>query len=112
MTEAPATDDASFECDLEAAPVKVWRALAEPELRSAWLGEAEAAACEVVEAMPPERLVLRWSLDQPPSLVTFEIEERDGGAHLTITHRPAEASVVPLTPRPARVVMTAWKMAA
>jgi uncharacterized protein YndB with AHSA1/START domain len=110
MTDAPATDDVSFECDLEAPPLKVWRALAEPELRAAWLGEAESRACEVVEATPPERLVLRWSLDQPPSLVTFEIEKRDGGAHLTITHRPAEASVIPLTPR--RVVMTAWKMAA
>lgn len=110
MTDAPATDDLSFECDLEALPMKVWRALAEPELRAAWLGEAESAACEVVEATPPERLVLRWSLDQPPSLVTFEIEERDGGAHLTITHRPAEACVVPLAPR--APVTTAWRMAA
>jgi uncharacterized protein YndB with AHSA1/START domain len=110
MTDAPATDDVSFECDLEAPPLKVWRALAEPELRAAWLGEAESTACEVVEARPPERLVLRWSLDQPPSLVTFEIEARGGGAHLTITHRPAEALVIPLTSRPA--VMTAWKMAA
>src|ERR1700722_19131730 len=107
MTDAPATGDVSFECDLEAPPAKVWRALAEPEQRAAWLGEAESAACEVVEATPPERLVLRWTLDPPPSLVTFEIEERDGGAHLTITHSPAEASVIPLTPRPARAVMTA-----
>ena len=59
MTEVPATDDVRFECDLEAPPVKVWRALAEPDLRAAWLGEAESAACEVVEATPPERLVLR-----------------------------------------------------
>ena len=112
MTNAWATDDVSFECDLEAPPAKVWRALAEPELRAAWLDDAESAGCEVVEATPPERLVLRWSLDQPASLVTFEIEERDGGAHLTITHRPAEALVIPLTPRPTRVVMTAWRMAA
>jgi uncharacterized protein YndB with AHSA1/START domain len=112
MSESPATSDLSFECDLEAAPEKVWRALAEPELRSAWLGEAESAACEVVEATPPERLVLLWPLDQPPSQVTFDIEERDGGAHLTITHRPAGASVIPLRPRMARAVMGGWRMAA
>jgi uncharacterized protein YndB with AHSA1/START domain len=117
MTESPATSaqairEVTFECDLEAPPAKVWRALAEPELRAAWLGEAESAGCEVVEATPPDRLVLLWSLDQPPSLVTFELEERGGGAHLTITHSPAKASVIPLTPRPVRAVMGAWRLAA
>jgi uncharacterized protein YndB with AHSA1/START domain len=111
-TSAQATREVSFECDLDAPPAKVWRALAEPELRAAWLGEAESAACEVVEATPPDRLALLWSLDQPPSLVTFEIEERGGGAHLTITYSPAKASVIPLRPSRARAVMGPWRMAA
>ena len=112
MTEV---SDLCFECDLEAPPEKVWRALTVPDLRAAWLGEAESEACETVEAAPPERLVVRWSLDDPPSTVTFEIAPRDGGSRLTITHRPADrmAAVVRLTPRPAMpVTSSVWKMAA
>lgn len=112
MTDTASASEVSFACDLEASPEKVWRAVAEPELRAAWLGEIEAQACEVIEAAPPERLVLRWTLDQPPSLVVFDIEARDGGARLTITHRPAMASVVQLTPCGVRPAAGAWKMAA
>jgi uncharacterized protein YndB with AHSA1/START domain len=109
MTEV---SDLSFECDLEAPPEKVWRALIIPDLRAAWLGEAESKACVTVEAAPPERLVVRWSLDDPPSTVTFDVTPRDGGSRLTITHRPAATAVVRLTPRPATPVTSAWKMAA
>ena len=111
MTDATVGGELSFACDLEAPPEKVWRALAEPELRAAWLGEAEAQACEVIEAAPPERLVLRWSLDEPPSLVVFDIEASDSGARLTITHRPAADNVVRLGP-PVRSGAGGWRMAA
>ena len=111
MIDAAVTGELSFACDLEAPPEKVWRALADPELRAAWLGEAEAQACEVIESEPPERLVLRWSLDEPPSLVVFDVEARDGGAHLTITHRPSADNVVRLAPR-VRSGAGAWRMAA
>jgi uncharacterized protein YndB with AHSA1/START domain len=108
--------DLSFECDLEAPPEQIWRALTTPELRAAWLGESESEACEMIEAAPPERLVVRWSLDEPPSTVTFDIEPREAGSRLTITHRPAEskAEVIPLRARAARTMMSAgaWKMAA
>jgi uncharacterized protein YndB with AHSA1/START domain len=108
--------DLSFECDLDAPPEQVWRALTTPELRAAWLGERESEACETIEAAPPERLVVRWSLDEPPNSVTFDIEPREAGSRLTITHRPAAAlaEVVQLRPRPAQTVMCAptWKMAA
>jgi uncharacterized protein YndB with AHSA1/START domain len=112
MTEA-ATSEVSFACDLEASPEKVWRAVTEPELRAAWLGEAEARACEVIEAEPPERLVLGWTLDEPASTVIIEIEPRDGGSRLTITHRPA-AEIIPLPRRLAgsRMQATAWRLAA
>jgi uncharacterized protein YndB with AHSA1/START domain len=108
--------DLSFECDLEAPPAQVWRVLTTPELRAAWLGESESQGCETIEAAPPERLVVRWSLDEPPSTVTFDIAPRETGSRLTITHRPAAAlaEVIPLRPRPAQTVMfaPAWKMAA
>jgi uncharacterized protein YndB with AHSA1/START domain len=112
MTDTPTASEVSFACDLEASPEKVWRALAEPELRAAWLGEVESQACEVIEVAPPERLVLRWSVDEPPSLVVFDIEARDGGARLTVTHCPAMADVVRLTPRGVQPATGAWKMAA
>lgn len=96
MSDAPLT----FEADLDAPPEKVWRALAEPELRAAWLGEREGKACEVIEAAPGERLTIRFNLDEPPSLVTFEIAGREGETtHLTITHSPATAQVTALFPR-------------
>ena len=108
--------DLSFECDLDAPPEQVWRALATPELRAAWLGEIESQACETIEAAPPQRLVVRWSLDEPPSTVTFDIAPSETGSRLTITHRLAAAlaEIVPLRPRPAQTVMCAlnWKMAA
>jgi uncharacterized protein YndB with AHSA1/START domain len=113
MTEAAVTSELRFACDLEAPPEKVWRAVTEPDLRAAWLGEAEGRACEVIEADPPERLVLGWTLDEPASTVTIEIEPREGGSRLTITHRPA-AEIVPLARRRAGPVMQAkaWRLAA
>ncbi|HEY2482910.1 MAG TPA: SRPBCC domain-containing protein [Caulobacteraceae bacterium] len=113
MTDAPSTSEVSFACDLDAPPDKVWRAVTEPDLRAAWLGEAEARACEVIEADPPERLVLGWTLDEPASTVTIEIEPRDGGSRLTITHRPA-AEIVALPRRRVDPVMRAmaWRLAA
>jgi uncharacterized protein YndB with AHSA1/START domain len=110
MTDTSVT----FECDLDEPPAKVWRALAEPELRAAWLGEAEGRACEAIEVAPEAgRVTLRWRLDQPPSLVTFEIGETEsGGTHLTITHEPAAANVVPFTPRGERTRAGGWRMAA
>jgi uncharacterized protein YndB with AHSA1/START domain len=101
MSDTLADSAATFECDLDEPPDKVWRALVEPELRAAWLGEAESRACEAIEVAPEDgRVALRWLLDQPPSLVTFEIGETEsGGTHLTITHEPAAVNVVPFRAR-------------
>jgi uncharacterized protein YndB with AHSA1/START domain len=99
-------DEFTFETDLDASPEKVWRALCEPALREAWLGEAG----EVVEASPPEQLTLRCDEEAPSGLVTLTVKpSQDGGAHLTIVHR-RQAVVVALEPRRASAV--AWKMAA
>ncbi|MGH7023605.1 MAG: SRPBCC family protein [Caulobacteraceae bacterium] len=112
MTDAPA--EFTFECDLDAPPEKVWRALAEPHLRAAWLGEG--AACEAIEIDPENRrLTLLWSLDEPPSMVTFVVcDGTAGGAGLKIIHRPSArlCDVVTLEPRRAVAWPGGWRMAA
>jgi uncharacterized protein YndB with AHSA1/START domain len=100
-----------FETDLDAPPEKVWRALATPELRDAWLGEPEAGPAEIVRADPGQRLDLAWPTREGDSLISFEIEHTSqGGTHLTIVHRALMSNVVALRPR--RAATCSWRMAA
>ncbi len=119
MTDKPdagATERALvFECDLEAPPEKVWRALAEPELLAAWLMPSDMRApaqagerfqlrpaanddapggidCEVLESDPPHRLRYGWR-EGPrdgrglDSTVTFILRgTAGGGTRLVIVH--------------------------
>jgi len=113
--EAPTDDAVVVECDLEAAPAKVWRAIAEPDLRDAWLGEAEAGPAEVRRADPPGRLDLAWPTHEGESLISFEIDpSEDGGSHLRITHHaPQTACVAPFRRRARSIVCAGqWRMAA
>jgi uncharacterized protein YndB with AHSA1/START domain len=104
--ERDTADEFTFETDLDASPEKVWRALCEPALRQAWLGEAG----EVVEATPPEQLTLRCDEEAPSGIITFTVRPADdGGAHLTIFHR-REAEVASLEAPMASTI--AWRMAA
>jgi uncharacterized protein YndB with AHSA1/START domain len=100
-TYAPADRAVVIECDLDAPPAKVWRAISEPDIRTEWLGEAEAGPSEVRRADPPERLDLAWPTRDGESLISFEVNPSgDGGSHLTITHHaPPMACVVPLKRR-------------
>ncbi|MFI4934144.1 MAG: SRPBCC domain-containing protein [Caulobacterales bacterium] len=110
MSEAPPPGESLvFECDLADPPEKVWRAISEPDLRAAWLGEAQDR--QVIEAAPGERLTLDWPEGGLETTVTFEIEPGEaGGTHLKIVHSvcaPAQA-VVAFTPRSSgRRTMTA-----
>ncbi len=110
MSEAATAEDALvFECELDAPPERVWRAISTPELREVWLGEAETAAATVVEAAEGERLVLDLPLDGLESQVTFAIDAGvDGGTRLTIVHRlgGSPANVVAFPARRERPVMT------
>ena len=104
-----------FEVDLEAPPEKVWRAIATPEVREAWLGEPEDGRAQVAEADPPSRLDLVWPTREGDSLISFEISPAEGGSRLTITHRtPQEATVLAFRRRalPATPSATRWRMAA
>ena len=113
---AQVADALVFECDLEAPPAKVWRALSEPAIRTEWLGEADAGPAEVRRSDPPEHLDLAWPTHEGESLISFEIApSEDGGSRLTITHRaPQTAQIVPFKLRTPPIVMSAprWRMAA
>jgi len=102
-----------FEADLDAPPEKVWRAIATPELREAWLGEPEAGRAEILRADPGSRLDLTWPTRDGDSLVSFEIDAGEGGGtRLTIVHRALAPNIVALAPRRVIARTTGWRMAA
>jgi uncharacterized protein YndB with AHSA1/START domain len=98
MTQ-PTPDETAvvFECELDQPPEKVWRALSEPDLRAAWLGESGAARGVAVEATPGERLDLAWRDGDGDSRVSFEIGAAgEGRTHLRIVHSlVTPASILP-----------------
>ena len=108
------TDALVYECDLDDPPEKVWRAIATPEVREAWLGEPEDGDARVAEADPPSRLDLVWPTQDGETLVSFEIADGEGGGtHLTIVHRALAPAVVALRPRRvATAPAGGWRMAA
>jgi uncharacterized protein YndB with AHSA1/START domain len=109
MTHAPKPDEAvTFECELDASPEKVWRALTVPELLAEWLptsgsgGDSEPDAVrfsgiETIESRPHE--MLRYGLHEAraeagleDSTVTFELRPTaNGGTWLRLVHVAAEA---------------------
>jgi len=112
----PSEADLVFEVDLDAPPEKVWRALATPELRKAWLGEPGSGAADATAVTPGRRLDLAWSEDGADSAVSFEIAPNaDGGARLRIVHvvraRPT-AIVLPICPRRPVAMACAYRKAA
>jgi uncharacterized protein YndB with AHSA1/START domain len=96
------------DCDLDAPPEKVWRALTQPELMAAWLAEGDIkpqvghrfelkseigpVECEVLTADPKRELRLSWSErdeagDLVDSEVTFVLTPTiDGGTRLRLVH--------------------------
>jgi uncharacterized protein YndB with AHSA1/START domain len=110
--ETPKRSEAVLlECELEAPPEKVWRALTEPALLARWLlpiqdaqpesggrlafaGAAEGLApridCRVLAAEPPRRLSYAWRGSEDgegESVVTLELTESPaGGTRLKLVH--------------------------
>jgi uncharacterized protein YndB with AHSA1/START domain len=86
-------DDIVVECDLDAAPDKVWRALTVRELAARWLDlsdGADAAGYEVVEALPHSRVRYAWrdqSTDAPDTVVTIDLSPLpEGRTRFRLTH--------------------------
>lgn len=101
-----------IECDLEQRPELVWQALTDPDLVTEWLGpntlrpqmdtrftvqlepgEGGPVTCQILEAIPYERLSYSWvSPGAPPeepldTVVTFELTRTQGnGTRLQVTH--------------------------
>ena len=78
------------ECELDVRPGGAWRTcLRNPE------GSLHCASGIYREVVPPKRLVYTWSWETegPPheTLVTIELEPRDGGTDLTLRHQGFES---------------------
>lgn len=114
MTDFLDADDRSdaivVECELEAEPEKVWRALTVPELVSAWLdvpaadkvaADRTGPAYRIVEALPFSRVRYAWndaSASEPETFVTFDLEAQPGGGtwfRLTHSAEPARTIAAP-----------------
>lgn len=106
MTRTPEADEVVVECELDASPEKVWRALTVPELVSEWLdveplrGENRRAlepGYAIVEAQPFVRVRYAWrdeGTSRPDSVVTFDLAPRpEGRTWFRLTHSPAAATV-------------------
>ncbi|MGY2052316.1 SRPBCC family protein [Methylobacterium sp. JK268] len=112
MDAASDTDDhVTADCDLPAPPSTVWRALTVPEILAEWLApaardprpgaplrldlpaaEGGPVTCDLVEAVPHERLSYRWRDAEGDSVVTFRLTPLpEGGTHLRVVHRPLAA---------------------
>lgn len=84
----------ALEYELDAAPEKVWRAIAIAAFRERWLPEADLAEPEPIASIPGVEVRYRMREERasfPESTVTFQIEPRpQGGALLRIIHRIEE----------------------
>src|SRR4051812_15730624 len=99
MSEAP-EGSVVVECDVEAEPQTVWRALTEPDLREAWLGPEAASITEVSEDEPGRRLSWTWRAegDDRTSRVSVEVTPADdGGSRFRLVH--VASAVVVAFPR-------------
>src|SRR6218665_428612 len=85
-----------FECELDAPPEKVWRALTIPEYLERWLKPAQTVDLSVVTAEENKSLTYRWResgqgaiVGAEDSLVTFELTPTTrGGTWFRLTHAP------------------------
>lgn len=100
-----------------AAPVdRVWEFLTRPEKVGTWLMDSDMEAeegsrfsftappagqwdgkiyCEVRDVIEHERLTYTWSANDigVETLVTFELQAKQGGTHLTLTHSQMEGAM-------------------
>lgn len=123
---ADAPEPIVVECDLDAPPEKVWRALTEPQLLASWLepdairpaddshplrldfdDKGHTVELETLTEKPHRLLRYRWrslerdeDLPNLDSVVTFELSESDaGGTHLRIVHDEFSVTLSASAPR-------------
>lgn len=93
-----AADMIVYECELDAAPETVWRAVSVPEFLAEWIGfppdsaadERDAATYTIEESRPNSEVRLRWhdrDAGMPDSLVTIELSPApEGRTFFRLTH--------------------------
>ena len=90
-TEPREEAEIALEYELDAAPEKVWRAIAVPAFRERWLPEADLAEPEPIASVPGVEVQYRMREEGAPfpgSTVTFQIEPRpQGGVLFRVIHR-------------------------
>lgn len=93
-----AEDTIVFECELDAAPETVWRAVSIPEFLAEWIGfppdggadGSHAATYTIEEARPISHIRLRWQDEEAglrDSLVTIDLSPApEGRTFFRLTH--------------------------
>jgi len=86
----------ALEYELDAAPEKVWRAIAIAAFRERWLPEADLAEPEPIASIPGVEVRYRMREEGasfPESTVTFQIEPGpQGGTLFRVIHRMESAA--------------------
>lgn len=92
MTDSPieADDKIVVDCELDASPEKVWRALTLPELAAQWLDTDDGCSYAIVEAEPCSRVRYAWSdpaASEANTVVTINLSPASGGrTRFRLTH--------------------------
>jgi uncharacterized protein YndB with AHSA1/START domain len=90
-TELREDAEIALEYELDAAPEKVWRAIAIAAFRERWLPEADLAEPEPIASVPGVEVQYRMREEGAPfpaSTVTVQIEPRpQGGVLFRVIHR-------------------------
>jgi uncharacterized protein YndB with AHSA1/START domain len=98
------TDEVVVDCELDAAPEKVWRALTVSELAAQWLeteragnGRPGAPSYAIIEAEPCSRVRYAWRDDtasEPDTVVTIDLSPApEGRTHFRLTHSARQRAV-------------------
>ncbi len=91
LDEAPREGEIALEYELDAAPEKVWRAIAIAAFRERWLPEADLAEPEPIASVPGVEIRYRMREEGAPfkdSTVTFRIGPAPrGGTLFRVIHR-------------------------
>jgi hypothetical protein len=87
----PKEAEIALEYELDAAPEKVWRAIAIAAFRDRWLPQADLAEPEPIASIPGVEVQYRMREEGAPfpeSIVTFRIEPgAQGGTLFRVIHR-------------------------
>jgi uncharacterized protein YndB with AHSA1/START domain len=90
MSDIEVEDAVVVDCELDAAPEKVWRALTVPELAARWLDGPEGHSYALIDAEPCTRVRYAWNdpdASEPATVVTIDLSPMpEGRTRFRLTH--------------------------